>query len=148
MNILGNHVLVSIAHTHSIALDNTLAADTDDTLVRAHVHGRPRGIVVLARHPASPVTVILNPGLALGGAAGADSRGWHAAAFAQGGALGAGEVPGPIDEDDAGSVVGDPLHQSISVSLGGIQCQEERTRPDWRVPAAKPEGEPVTRAQA
>lgn len=116
MNILDNHVLVAIAHTQALALDDTLVADTHDALVRAHVHGRQRGIVVLARHPLSAVTVILNPGLTLGGAAVANGRGWHAAAFARGGALGADEIPGPVDQDDAGSVVGDPLHQSITVS--------------------------------
>lgn len=115
VNILDNHVLVAVAHSQTLALDDTLVADTHDALVRAHVQGRQRGIVVLARHPGSSITVILNPGLTLGGSAAADRRGGHAAAFARGGALGADEVPGPVDEDHAGLIVGDPLHQPIQL---------------------------------
>lgn len=104
MNVLDDHVLVAVGNTETLSADNTLAANTDDTLVRADINRLFRSIVIFAIDPCAIITLILDPSLTLRGTA-LTGSGLGAAALALGGTLSTEEVPLTVNQDNTGNIV-------------------------------------------
>lgn len=114
VDVLDDDVALAAADAQALADDDALCPDADDGLVAVHVYGCLGGIVVRAVDPgtAGSVAGVLDPRLALGGAAGALGRPIITAAFTAGRTLGVAEVPGTIDHDGPRCAVREPCFES------------------------------------
>lgn len=122
MDVLDDNILVITPNTQALAFEHTGAANSDDALVGSDVQRRPSSIIIRARHPGAVVALVLDPSLAFRCAPLA-GRCSSTAALSGRGAFGACEVPGAVDQDRTGSVVGDPLGESIIFSIDGYILQ-------------------------
>jgi len=123
VDILNYHILCSICNPQSLAFDHSAAPNPNDALIAADIDGRDAGLVVgdgdgvgagsgiAIRAPVRAVDGVL------AAVSGAGVRGGAAACLGHC-ALGADEVEFLVEDDDAGSGVGEPGLQLGDV--GGI----------------------------
>ena len=113
MNVLNNHILIAFWNTQTLTLKDSLATNTDNALVGANIERGLGRIIVRAVNPRPVITAILDWGLSSWWPAFAGSR-TGTAAFPVGCSLGAGKVPGAVNEDGSGCVVRDPGFESVA----------------------------------
>lgn len=118
VNILDNNVLGTADHADTLALDDALAANTDEGLVGSDVDAEQTGLVVLDRDLGGVGLVVVAPVVLVDGGLAARGGSPGRAASLGGGALGSGEVKGAVEHDDAGTAVtevGDELGRGLGI---------------------------------
>ena len=114
VDVLNNDIADAAAKAQALAADDACTADTDNTLVAANVDRRRAGVVIGTAYPGAVIAGVSNPDLA--GARPALVGSCPGAAALRGCcALSANKAPFTVDENDTGSVVGDPFNKSTTL---------------------------------
>ncbi len=102
VDVLDDDVLGTADHAEAFALDDPLASDTDQGLVRPDSDAENAGLVVLDRHLGGVGLVVGAPVVEVDGRLATRAGAPRSAASLGDSALGSSEVKGPVEHDDAG----------------------------------------------